>query len=86
MDNSKDIGSGARVARNIINKHGFDKFMLLINLYKQGVSGAKIAKEFGVTRQRVNQWKQKLGTSTTIFNVSGDVELLIHGTIAHITI
>lgn len=86
MSSSYEIGAGARIARNIIKNHGFEKFMQLIEMYKRGVSGPNIAKEFGVTRQRVNQWKQRLGTSTEIYNVSPDVEMLIHGTISHITI
>lgn len=86
MGNSYEIGAGARVAQNIIKKHGFDKFMALIDMYKRGVSGTAIAEEFGVTRQRINQWKQRLGTSREIYNISPDVELLIHGTISHITI
>ena len=68
-----------RVARNIIKKHGHEKFVRLLSLFEEGVSGTDIAAEFGVCRQRVNQWKQKLGTRVETYVIEPAVENLLYG-------
>ena len=75
-----------RVARNIIKKHGPDKFTRLLDLFREGVSGTDIAAEFGVSRQRVNQWKQKLGTSVETYVVDPAVERFLYGRTRHTVI
>lgn len=69
--------NGARVARNLIKKYGPDKFLQLVSMLEDNKSGPEIAEAFGVTRQRVSQWRSSLGVTVTIFNVSEDVERVV---------
>jgi hypothetical protein len=49
------------VAENIIQTHGKAEFFHLMEMFRDNERGPKIAAVFGVTRQRVHQWKQQLG-------------------------
>ena len=68
-----------RVAENIIKTHGREKFLFLINQFSSGASGPSIAKEFNVTRQRVNQWKRKLGVEHIQYVLQPEVEKIVVG-------
>lgn len=57
----KPLPSPRRVAENIIQTHGRSEFRRLVKMFRDGERGPKIAAVFGVTRQRVHQWKQQLG-------------------------
>ena len=77
---AEKMTTSERVASNIINTHGRDKFLFLINQFSAGASGPSIASEFGVTRQRVNQWKRKLGAEHVTYVLTPEVEALITST------
>lgn len=68
--------SPVRVANNIIKYYGKDRFVRLISLLESNTSGEAIAKEFGVTRQRVNQWKHILGVEKVEYTTNSDVKEL----------
>jgi DNA-directed RNA polymerase specialized sigma subunit len=61
------------VAKNIINKYGKKEFAVLIMALKENVPLKDIAKNFGVSKQRVHQWKQELGQSKVVFLVYKDI-------------
>lgn len=69
-----------RVAENIISSYGREKFLFLINQFSAGASGPSIATEFNVTRQRVNQWKRKLGVEHITYVLQPEVEHLVTST------
>jgi len=69
--------STAKMAKNIIKKHGAAKFARLIELFRQGKSGTDVAEEFGVTRQRVSQWKSKLGEQHVSFIPHPEVSAIL---------
>lgn len=64
-----------KVAKNIVKRYGYDKFVLLVNHLQKGSSGPVIAEEFGVTRQRVNQWKKTLGTEHYSYSLDPEVQI-----------
>lgn len=76
------LTSSERVARNIIKTYGFDRFNKLIEMFNSITPGPVIAAEFGVTRQRVNQWKKKLGTERVLFILEPPVEAIFSGQFA----
>lgn len=55
------------VAKNIISKHGKAAFQKLIESFQSGESSKKIVEAFGVSRQRVAQWKNVLGRQHVLF-------------------
>ena len=65
------------VAENIIRDHGKAAFVKLISLLREGESGTKIGYILGVSRQRINQWKQALGDEQVTYNVHPSVESLL---------
>lgn len=66
-----------RVAENLIKTHGLKKFVRLVEMFQSNTPGSAIAAEFGVSRQRVNQWKQVLGREQVHFVLNPDVETLL---------
>jgi hypothetical protein len=56
-----------RVAANFIKKRGKEKFLLLIKMLEDQVSGEFIAQEFSVSRERVRQWKELFGQTVSTF-------------------
>lgn len=68
------------VALNLIAEHGKPAFHKLIEMFNDNVSGTKIGKIFGVTRQRVSQWKQALGYTHTTFEVKSEISDLTPST------
>lgn len=55
------------VAKNIIRKYGKAEFQLLIQLFQEGAPTRKVMAAFQVTRQRVSQWRDALGTQTVVY-------------------
>jgi len=70
--------SANKVAINIVKRYGLDKLESLLEHFKANTPGPTIAEEFGVTRQRVNQWKKKLGVEYTTFVVDSSVEEVVN--------
>lgn len=66
----------ATVAKNFINQYGKAKFKRFIKLLKDGGSGEQIAEEYGVSRERVRQWKNAFGNVTQSYDVSPDIQKL----------
>lgn len=62
-----------RVARNFIKARGMEAFRTLIDMFKRGESGQVIANHFGVSRERVRQWKGKLGETITHYSLYPEV-------------
>lgn len=65
------------VAKNIIGEHGLAQFRKLIQMLRAGESGTKIGYVFGVTRQRICQWRGTLGWAETTYNVDPSIEDLL---------
>lgn len=68
--------STARVVRNFIHKHGKESLRKMIADFNEQRSGQEIAKELGVTRQRVNQWKEAFGVTVTSYVIHPEVTQL----------
>ena len=66
-----------RVARNFIQRRGLSEFRLLITMLERNTSGQKIADHFKVSRERVRQWKDVLGTTITLYRVHPAVERIM---------
>ena len=62
-----------RTARNFVKKYGIESFKLLISMLEQNVSGQKIGDKFGVTRERVRQWRGTFGETIVVYNVYPDI-------------
>lgn len=65
------------VASNLISEHGRAGFQHLIDMFRSGESGTKIGHVYGVSRQRVSQWKAALGTEIVSFQVHPDIQDLV---------
>ena len=63
----------ATVAKNFINQYGKAKFKRFIKLLKEGASGEQIAEEYGVSRERVRQWKNAFGSVVQSYDVNPDI-------------
>jgi ABC-type polar amino acid transport system ATPase subunit len=66
--------SRERVARNFIKSYGRTRFRRLIEALEAGESGQTIANEFGVSRERVRQWKNTFGQVITLYQLHPEVE------------
>lgn len=69
--------SPSRVASNFMRTYGRTRLIELIEMFRSGTAGPKIAHVFSVSRQRVHQWKSQLGSEKTSFIVDPEVEKLI---------
>ena len=69
--------SRERVARNFIKSYGRTKFRVLLENLAAGESGQKIADEFGVSRERVRQWKNTFGEVITHYRVFPEVDRIL---------
>lgn len=65
------------VAQNFIKTYGLKQFVRLVEMFRANEPGPKIAHTFGVSRQRVHQWKSQLGVETTTFTLDPEVALLL---------
>lgn len=66
-----------RVARNFIRTYGRTRFRRLIEAIAAGESGQTIADEFGVSRERVRQWKNTFGQVITLYQLHPEVERIL---------
>lgn len=66
-----------RVARNFIKTYGRARFRRLIEALAAGESGQLIANEFGVSRERVRQWKNTFGQVITLYQLHPEVERIL---------
>lgn len=71
------VRSRERVARNFIKTYGRAKFRRLLEALANAESGQVVADEFGVSRERVRQWKNTFGTVITMYQVHPEVERLL---------
>lgn len=71
--------SRERVARNFIKAYGRVKFRRLIEAIAAGESGQDIAQEFGVSRERVRQWKNTFGQVITLYQLHPEVDRVLRG-------
>jgi len=65
------------VAKNIIKKYGRAEFHKLVQLFQDNAPTKKIMVAYLVTRQRVAQWKDALGTQTVTFEPKSDIHDLL---------
>ena len=72
-----NIRSRERVARNFIKTYGRARFRRLLDALARAESGQAVAEEFGVSRERVRQWKNAFGTVITMYQVHPEVERLL---------
>lgn len=63
----------ATVAKNFINQYGKAKFKRFIKLLKDGASGEQIAEEYGVSRERVRQWKNAFGNVVQTYDINPEI-------------
>lgn len=71
------VRSRERVARNFIKTYGRARFRRLLEALAAAESGQAVADEFGVSRERVRQWKNTFGTVITMYQVHPEVERLL---------
>ncbi|MBK7756544.1 MAG: hypothetical protein IPO67_15565 [Deltaproteobacteria bacterium] len=65
------------MARNFIRSYGRSRFRRLLEALAANESGQIIADEFGVSRERVRQWKNTFGTVITLYQVHPEVERIL---------
>ncbi len=78
--------SRERVARNFIKTYGHSGFLHLINDLSAGRSGQQIANHFGVSRERVRQWKNTFGQVIVLYQLHPEVERLYKQCSEHLSI
>ncbi|GDX83924.1 hypothetical protein LBMAG42_57350 [Deltaproteobacteria bacterium] len=69
--------SRERVARNFVKSYGRTRFRRLLEALANAESGQALAEEFGVSRERIRQWKNTFGTVITVYQVHPEVERLL---------
>jgi hypothetical protein len=62
------------VARNFISQYGKAKFKRFLKLLRQGASGEAIAEEYGVSRERVRQWKNAFGEVVQTYDIDPGIQ------------
>jgi uncharacterized protein (DUF433 family) len=65
------------VARNFIKTYGRVRFRQLLEGLASGESGQTIADSFGVSRERVRQWKNTFGEVITHYRVFPEVDRIL---------
>ena len=83
--NSTDNGNNGKsasqkrqkVARNFIKSYGRIRFRELLQWLAEGRSGQAIADDFGVSRERVRQWKNTFGDMVTIYQLHPEIERIL---------
>ena len=71
--------SRERVARNFVERYGQAALGELLEALRSGESGQHIADRFGVSRERVRQWKNTFGTVVSLYQVHPDVQAVLDG-------
>lgn len=66
-----------RVARNFIRTYGRTRFRRLLDALGTTESGQAIADEFGVSRERVRQWKNTFGEVLTYYRLHPEIERIL---------
>lgn len=61
------------VANNFVNQYGKARLKRFLKLLQQNESGEKIAEEFGVSRERVRQWKNAFGSMVQTYEMSPEI-------------
>ena len=74
-----------RIATHILDTFGEKGLARLIAMFRANESGTKIGAVFGVSRQRVNQWKSALGVEHTTYVPDPVVQALIHDPLPPLT-
>ena len=67
-----------KVARNFIKSYGRSRFRELLRGLAEGKSGQVIANDFGVSRERVRQWKNTFGDMVTIYQLHPEIERILN--------
>lgn len=62
------------MVRNLKRKYGVRRVRELLRRFSEPNAGQLIADEFGVSRERVRQWRNMLGRTITVFQPYGEVE------------
>ena len=62
-----------RMADNFIYQYGRPALRRFLKLLERGDSGEKIAREFGVSRERVRQWKNAFGQEVRVYDVHPEI-------------
>lgn len=60
-----------------MHTYGRSRLVQLLEMFRAGDSGTKIAHVFSVTRQRVHQWKTQFGDEKIVFVVDPAIEKLL---------
>lgn len=77
MSSHPEPGAGADiVARNFIKQHGKARLRKFLRMLKAGDSGERIAEEFGVSRERVRQWKNTFGAVVKTYDLKPEIAKL----------
>ena len=63
---------------NFIKNYGRSRFRELLSNLAEGKSGRLIADEFGVSRERVRQWKNTFGDMVTIYQLHPEIEKILN--------
>jgi DNA-directed RNA polymerase specialized sigma subunit len=66
-----------KVARNFIKRYGLQAFRSFITGLEGHRSGQELAQELGVSRQRVQQWKDAFGVSIAVYMPRAEVARLL---------
>ena len=69
--------SREKVARNFIKTYGRTRFRRLLSALANGESGQAIADEFGVSRERVRQWKNTFGEVITHYRLFPEIDRIL---------
>lgn len=69
MSGNSNLADSGTVARNFVNQYGRPKFKRFLKLLSAGVSGEEIAQEYGVSRERVRQWKNAFGAIIQTYDI-----------------
>jgi len=72
-----------KAARNFTKTRGKAAFRLFMQMLCDQKTGADIGKQFGVSRERVRQWKDIFGTTVTLYQPHADVLRVIGGQHGH---
>lgn len=71
---SQPAADASTVARNFISQYGKAKFKRFLKLLRQGSSGETIAEEYGVSRERVRQWKNAFGQVVQTYDINPAIQ------------
>lgn len=66
------------VAANIIDQYGKRGLRRLLYGFQRGRTNVELAPVFGVSPQRVHQWRGALGATVTRYTVHEDMVVLAH--------